>query len=136
MTEGTCLSQQPIRDAVGSKMAVVGRNRAVAPVNYGATLAGVRSEYRNTSELTNGWWVVFWECVCFFLCLSSSQGGGPEAGGASKRADITVPQFGQLQHITRDWNLWRPLWSTGETFININKCQTLQSSASVMAPKP
>uniref|UniRef100_A0A674N1Q9 STAM binding protein like 1 n=1 Tax=Takifugu rubripes TaxID=31033 RepID=A0A674N1Q9_TAKRU len=35
MTEGTCLSQQPIRDAVGPKMEAVGRNRA-APVHYAA----------------------------------------------------------------------------------------------------
>ncbi|XP_029701179.1 AMSH-like protease isoform X1 [Takifugu rubripes] len=45
MTEGTCLSQQPIRDAVGPKMEAVGRNRA-APVHYGATLAGVHTAHR------------------------------------------------------------------------------------------
>ncbi|XP_037611886.1 AMSH-like protease isoform X5 [Sebastes umbrosus] len=83
VTDGSCLSQQPIRDSVRSQGADPNRNRPAAPVSQSAaTLAGVH------------------------------EGGGSEAGGDTQRSDLPLPPAGRRQHRQRDRDLRRPLWTT------------------------
>lgn len=108
VTDGSCLSQQPIRDGARSQGADPNRNRPPAPIRQpAATLAGVQSEYkvqvhRNVADVcvcgrgvNDGLFDSFYVCVCF---VCSSEGGGSEAGGDSQRSDVSLPPAGRLQH--------------------------------------
>lgn len=119
VTDGSCVSQQPIRASVQPHGA--GPNRA-APVPSAAGLAAAHSEsccdislvrVRNVLFLCNSKEV---KSLWGAFVSSSSARGRSKAGGGSQRPDVPVPAFGRVQHQPRPGDLRSPVWTTGESW--------------------